>query len=93
VTDRVDHEVEVVKRERFAVVSMFLENNCKSFKRQDGFQQMEVLAEKEVGLHVHFVLPHLREDGLFLHRTEVGMCVEIVYLCETGLHLLLVQHY
>ena len=55
VAHRIDHEEEVIKRQVFSIVCMFFENDGKSFDSEDGFEDVKVLAEKEVGLHNDFM--------------------------------------
>ena len=89
----VDHEVEVVKGEILAVVSMFFEDDGEAFDGEDGLEDVEVFAEEEVGLHDDLVGADVAEGGILLDGPVVGLGIVAVDLLQTPLHLLAVEHH
>ena len=50
-----DEKVEVVEGKILSIICMFFKKDSQSLKREDCFQDVEVLTEKQIFLHFQFV--------------------------------------
>jgi hypothetical protein len=84
----VDHEVEIVEREVFAIIRMLFKDDRETFHREDSLQDVEVPAEQEIGLHYHLLTGNLGKGRVLLDCSLIGTGVEMVNLPQALLHFL-----
>jgi hypothetical protein len=67
---------------------MFFEDDGESLNGENGFHDMEVLAEEEEGLHLDFLGLQGIERCCLFGWPIVGLCIVVEYLLQTVLYFI-----